>query len=282
MAGTSQWLEPESPDSPPASQNLRIDQPHSARTYDYLLGGRDNYPADREAGDRAEAEFPMLTPTLRSGRSFMHRVTRHLATEAGIRQFLDIGTGIPTSPNLHEVAQQVAPESHVVYVDDDPIVGVHARALLASAPEGRTEFIQADVRQPETILTSTNLTATLDFDQPVALTLLALLHFVPDEDDPHGIVRRLVDALPPGSYLALSHATCDLPAEEAAQACRAADVYSQRGIGMHLRGHDEVLRFFDGMELQEPGLCFPNLWRADAQTPTESTVGGYCALARKP
>ncbi|ABW12495.1 protein of unknown function DUF574 [Parafrankia sp. EAN1pec] len=177
--------------------------------YDYYLGGKDNFPADREAAEQVIGTFPSVRALARQNRSFMTRATRYLAGEMGIRQFLDIGTGIPTSPNLHEVAQSLVPAARVVYADNDPIVLAHARALLASSPQGRTVYLDADLRDPESILDSPQLRETLDLTQPVALSLVAILHFIKG-DEPYAIVRRLLDALPAGSYLVLTHGTADL------------------------------------------------------------------------
>src|SRR5215218_10011905 len=182
---------------------------HPARRYDYWLGGKDNFPADREAGEAVAAVFPSVRIGVLENRRFMCRVVRFLARELGIRQFLDIGTGIPTSPNVHEVVQAVDPASRVVYVDNDPIVLVHARALLTSSPEGATAYIDADLREPEKILNHPDLLRTLDLSQPTGLLLVAILHFIMDADDPYGVVGRLVGAMPSGSHLVVSHVTAD-------------------------------------------------------------------------
>ncbi|WP_050996989.1 MULTISPECIES: SAM-dependent methyltransferase [Frankia] len=260
---------------------LRTDRPHAARMYDYYLGGKDNFPADREAAEQAIAAFPNARVTARVNRAFMTRATRHLAADAGIRQFLDIGTGIPTSPNLHEVAQAVAPDTRVVYADNDPIVLTHARALLTSTPQGRTAYVDADLRDPAAILDSPELQKTLDLSRPLALSLVAIFHFLPDEDDPYGIVRRLVDALPSGSYLVLTHGTADFDpgAEEFAAA------YRQRGVPFQLRSRAEVERLFDGLELVDPGLLVAHRWRPDdddSMSLLDAQVGLYGGVARKP
>ncbi len=189
----------------------RIDmtRPHPARRYDYWLGGKDNFQADRDAAEAIAAVFPSIRTAARENRAFMQRAVRFLAAEAGIRQFLDIGTGLPTANNVHDVAQGIAPESRIVYVDNDPLVLTHARALLTSSDEGATAYIDADVRNPEKILSDPAVQNTLDLSQPVALLLVAILHFIEDDDDPYGIVKRLFSALPAGSYLVLSHATFD-------------------------------------------------------------------------
>ncbi|WP_077063441.1 SAM-dependent methyltransferase [Streptomyces sp. MP131-18] len=242
--------------------DLRLDIPHSARMYDFYLGGKDNYAPDREAARQVEAVFPGISVCARENRHFMHRVTRMLVAQHGMRQWLDIGTGIPTSPNLHEVAQDVEPQVRVVYVDNDPIVLAHARALLNSSPEGRTAYIQADVRHPERILAAPQLTATLDLCQPIVLSLHAVLHFVPDESDPYGIVRRLLDALPSGSALALSHCTPDFDPETWA---RVVDIYRAGGTPAQVRSRSEVERFFEGLDLAEPGLEVAHRWRPDPE-----------------
>ncbi|MEX5709437.1 methyltransferase [Parafrankia soli] len=259
---------------------LRTDVPHAARMYDYFLGGKDNFPADREAAEQTIAVFPNSRIVVRQNRTFMTRATRHLTGELGIRQFLDIGTGIPTSPNLHEVAQEIAPETRVVYTDNDPIVLAHARALLTSTPEGRTSYLHSDVRDIDHILGAQELKETLDLTRPVALSLIAVFHFLSDSDDPYGIIRRLVDALPSGSYVALTHLTADFdPAMLAVQ-----ETYLSRGVPMHLRDRAQVERFFDGLELLEPGLQVVHRWRPDGAVPadlTDAAVSIYGGLAYK-
>lgn len=260
--------------------DLRVDQPHTARMYDYYLGGKDNYEADRQAVDEVEKIFPTIRLAAQTNRDWMHRVTRFLAQQ-GIRQFLDIGTGIPTEPNLHQIAQSVTPDARVVYVDHDPIVLAHARALLVSKPEGRTAFIPADVTTPQAILDSTELHDTLDLTQPVALSLISLLHFIPDEQDAYGIVRTLMNALAPGSYLALSHATGDY---DPALAARGIAVYHAKGLPFQVRSRDEFTHFFDGLELVDPRIAVPHRWRPDHIEPPRSVdakVAFYAAVARK-
>ncbi|MGK5671513.1 SAM-dependent methyltransferase [Micromonospora sp. URMC 106] len=265
----------------------RIDTPvaHPARRYNYWLGGKDNFQADRDSGDAMAAAFPTIRTAALENRRFLQRAVRHLAREAGIRQFLDIGTGIPTADNTHEVAQAVAPGSRVVYVDNDPIVLAHARALLTSSPQGATAYIDADLRDPEKILRHPDLLRTIDLSRPVGLMLVAILHFVPDGDDPYAVVARLLDALPPGSYLAASHATHDHLPPEVAREAKAAG----RGGGPHgvisLRSLAEFTRFFDGLEVVEPGVTSVAEWRAeDAPRPRPSAaeVSMYGAVARKP
>ncbi|ADU11058.1 protein of unknown function DUF574 [Micromonospora sp. L5] len=270
-----------------ASESGRIDTTvaHPARRYNYWLGGKDNFQADRDSGDAMAARFPTIRISALENRRFLRRAVRHLAGEAGIRQFLDIGTGIPTADNTHEVAQSTDPRARVVYVDNDPIVLAHARALLTSSPEGATAYLDADLRDPERILAHPDLRRTLDLSQPVALMLLAVLHFVPDGEDPYAIVGRLLDALPAGSYLAASHATHDyLPEELAAEAKAAARGGGPHGV-INLRSREEVVRFFDGLELVEPGVCSVAEWRADGEPeprPSVVDVSMYGGVARKP
>ncbi|AQW47340.1 SAM-dependent methyltransferase [Streptomyces violaceusniger] len=257
---------PEPPNTP-----LNQGRPHSARMYDYFLGGKDNYVADREAAAKVLTLWPGVMIAARTNRAWMHRAIRFLAAEQGIRQFLDIGTGIPTRPNLHEVAQGIAPDARVVYVDNDPIVLAHAQALLKSSPEGRTAYVHGDITEPGNILASPDLTEVLDLSRPVALSLVSLLHFVPDEWGPYEIVQRLVDALAPGSFLVLSHITPDFD-PEATQ--KTVQVYRSGGISGQIRTRDEVERFFTGLELAEPGLEVPHRWRTDlAETDSQVETG---------
>lgn len=261
--------------------DLRTDVPHSARVYDYLIGGKDNYAADRAAGDASVEAWPSLPTSMKQTRIFMHRVTRTLAAEYGMRQFLDIGTGIPTPPNLHEVAQEVTPEAQVVYVDNDPIVLAHARALLQSSPEGKTGYIQADMRDPEAILRDPKLHEVIDLKQPVVLSLIAIVHFVLDEDDPHGIIQRLMRELAPGSFLALTVFTGDTDPERVAGVGR---TYNERGIPLQIRDRAEAERFFDGLDLIDPGVTLVHHWRPDGmsdQVP-DSHIAMYGGVARKP
>jgi hypothetical protein len=241
---------------------------HIARVYDYWLGGKDNYAADRKAGDAVIETYPYVAAGVRANRAFLARVMRYLAGEAGIRQFLDIGTGIPTANNTHEVAQAVAPDSRVVYVDNDPIVLAHARALLTSSPEGATDYIDADFRDIDHILAGAS--RTLDFSRPVAIMLIAILHLIDDDADPHGIVAKLLATLPSGSYLVISHLSSDIAAAARAQAT---ELLRQL---MHekqtLRSHEEVDSFFTGLDMIEPGLVRIPEWRpyneADAMKPS--------------
>ncbi|WP_280317801.1 SAM-dependent methyltransferase [Nocardia wallacei] len=268
--------------------DLRTGYPHSARIYDYFLGGKDNYEADREQAEQVEKVFPSAGLAARHNRGFMHRATRYLARE-GIRQFLDIGTGIPTEPNLHQIAQQIEPEARIVYVDNDPIVLAHARALMTSSREGWTTYLHADVTQPEQILTAPEVRNTLRPSEPVAISLIALLHFVPDECKPHDIVTTLLDAVPPGSYLVISHATPDFDRE---RFDKIQDIYRGGGIPCQFRSHDEIARFFTGLDLMEPGVVPLPRWRPDlfaVDDPDNDTlatldakVSCYAAIGRKP
>jgi len=260
---------------PPAFDTSVANQ---ARIYDYLLGGKDNYAADREAVDAVIKIAPEMGFTARANRAFLGRAVRYLAAEAGIRQFLDIGTGIPTAGNTHHVAQAAAPESRVVYVDYDPIVLAHARALLNSSEAGATEYIDADLRDTDTILSGAS--RLLDFTQPVAVTMLFILHAIPDEDDPHAIVATVLDALPPGSYLVLSHLGSDIFDEEAQQGFQniVGRMSQQQYTG---RNREQMLRFFDGMELVEPGLVRIEEWRPDPGGSSAYKSTAWGAVGRK-
>lgn len=251
---------------------------HPARVYDYWLGGKDNYPADREAAEKAIAAMPDIAVFARANRAFLRRVTRFLV-DAGIRQYLDIGTGLPTKPNVHEIAQVVAPQSRVVYVDNDPIVLTHARALLTGHPQGMTTYIDSDIRDPDKILQ--HAAQTLDFNQPVAVMALATLQLVANEDDPYGIMTRLMSETPPGSYLAISHPAKDVQVEGAAGAEEALNRLLQGGLNLRTRA--EVARFFDGLDLVEPGIVQVHRWRPE---PGEQRPAGevtiWSGVARKP
>jgi hypothetical protein len=263
-----------------AAVDLQLDRPHSARMYDYYLGGTTNFPADREAVSRVLTAFPQALIASRANRAFMRRATAYLA-EHGLRQFLDVGTGIPTQPNLHEVAQSVAPDARVVYVDNDPIVLAHAQALLISAAEGRTAYVEADLCQPEDILKASVLHETLDLSRPVALSLNAVLHFVPDDDEARRIVDAFTDALAPGSALVVSHATADATANLES----VAGVYRSVGTTVGMRSRERFTRLFERWELIDPGVTFSHLWRPDAATAasaiTEAESSCYVAVARK-
>jgi hypothetical protein len=270
-----------STDSSDVAARLDMTKPHPARRYDYWLGGKDNFQADRDAAEAIAAVFPHIRTAARENRAFMQRAVRYLAAEAGIRQFLDIGTGLPTADNVHDVAQRIAPESRIVYVDNDPLVLVHARALLNSSPEGATAYLDADARDPEKILTDPALHDTLDFSQPIALLMVAVLHFVEDHEDPWAVVRRLVGALPAGSYLVLSHATFDPLDAETIAAMDAVNknikpLFSPRPFA-------GVARFFEGLDVLEPGIVSVSDWRPQpGPRPTPAEATGYGAVARIP
>ena len=263
--------------------DLQTDRPHPARVYDYLLGGKDNFAADRAAAEAGLRANPNSRIPPRANRAFLGRAVRYLAGEAGISQFLDIGTGIPTSPNVHEVAQAVEPRARIVYVDNDPIVLTQARALLTTGPQGRTAYIDADLRDIDAILGSPELQRTLDLSQPVGLLLIAVMHFIPDEDDPWALAARLLAALPSGSYLALSHLTGDF--DPAAWAGVVA-VYRRSGVTMQVRPKPDVARFFAGLDLIDPGVVSLPQWRPDpsdvGRPPSDAAVSVYGGVARKP
>ena len=267
--------------------DLRTDVAHSARVYDVLLGGKTNYQADREAAAQVMKNLPVARLTALENRSFMHRAARYLVEEAGIRQFLDIGTGIPTSPNLHEIVQDVAPDSRVVYADNDPIVLAHSRALHSGTPEGRTAYIHGDLCSPASILDHPDLTETLDLTRPVAITLLTVLHWLAEGSDPYAIVRELLATVPSGSYLVISHVTTDLDAPSLRAV--AADLKTQ-GSNVTPRTKSEVATFFDGLELVAPGLQLIQQWRPAAKPQNipsihadqdEQVVPLYAAVGRK-
>jgi hypothetical protein len=251
---------------------------HPARRYDYWLGGKDNFAADRQSGDAIAAAFPTVRTAVVENRRFVRRAVAFLAEQMGISQFLDIGTGIPTSPNVHEVAQGIDPAARVVYVDNDPIVLAHARALLTSSAQGATAYVDADLRQPDKIINDPALRSTLDFSQPMALILAAIMHFIPDEDDPYGIVARLVAALPQSSYLIMSHATNDYLTPQ-----EVAEIVAGRYGPFFARSHTEFARFFTGLDLVAPGIVSVAEWRAQNEPqprPTAADAYTYCAVAR--
>jgi hypothetical protein len=255
MDETPAWMQAEAQ----TPVDLEVDRPHGARVYDFLLGGKTNYAADREQAERVLAAIPSAVASARENRSFIHRAARHLVAEAGIRQFLDIGTGIPTPPNLHEVAQSVDPSARVVYADNDPIVLTHSRALHTSTPEGATAYIEADATDPAGILESPALRDTFDLDEPVAITLCLLLHWLPDGFDAYGMVRTLLDAVPAGSALVVTHVTKDFDE-------RVGDIeddFEDTGSTVRTRTRAQVERFFEGLEFVEPGLTVPQLWRPE-------------------
>ncbi|MCY1136376.1 SAM-dependent methyltransferase [Actinoplanes sp. Pm04-4] len=269
--------------SDPAAPVIDTSVPHPARRYDYWLGGKDNFAADRESADAIEAKFPGMRAGIRANRAVLRRMTEFLAGEAGVRQFLDIGTGLPTADNTHEVAQRSAPAARVLYVDNDPLVMSHARALLAGSPEGATDYIEADLRDPESILDAARDRQALDFTRPVALMLIAVLHFLrPGRGQAHSVVRTLVDALPSGSYLAATHFTVDfMPAEEKARYQHLLDA----GISdIWPRDRAAFAALFDGLELVDPGIELISRWRPgpqpDSTDPSRISIWG--AVARKP
>ena len=265
----------------PEREPVKIDTSvaHSARIYDYLLGGKDNFAADRDAADQMVEALPNVRPGSRMNRAFLARAVRCLVTECGIRQFLDIGTGIPSAGNTHEIAQAIAPETRVVYVDNDPIVLAHARALLTGTSEGPVAYLHADLREPDAILK--DAARTLDFSQPIALTMLMVLHMIPDADDPHGIVDRLVDALAPGSYLALSHPPNDILPDHVAQMQQRMNDRLGPGQSMTARSRDDVARFFRGLELLQPGVVQVHHWRPDRLPDPNEPASIWCAVGRK-
>jgi hypothetical protein len=270
------WLTAPLPAGKPAEIDTSV--AHPARVYDYWLGGKDNFAADREAGDRVLGATPGLRERVQANRAFLVRAVRYLAGEAGIRQFLDIGTGIPSANNTHEVAQQAAPDSRTVYVDNDPIVLTHARALLAGGPEGSIQYIDGDVRDVASIIRAAS--RTLDFTQPTALMLLGILHLIQDAEGPDEIVARLMDALPSGSYLAISHPASDIHPGQAEAQRR----YNERvSTPQTLRTRAEVSRFFEGLDLVPPGLVYVHTWRPgpDDIVPPDG-VSAYGGVARKP
>ncbi len=280
---------PDRPEQPgedrPASAALReidISKPHPARIYDYFLGGKDNFAADRQTARQVLQNWGAVRAAVRENRAFLGRAVHYLAAEAGIRQFLDIGTGLPSANNVHEVAQAADPQCRVVYVDNDPMVLSHARALLASDPRGACAYIDADLREPDKVLGHPVTRATLDFSQPVALMLVAVLHFIPDEDEPGPSVQTLVDALAPGSYVVASHVTDEHNQQGLAGAGRA---YSDRGLRGALRGPEEFAELaFTGLELISPGVVLVSEWRPDTGSlrPMASEINAYCGVARKP
>ncbi len=259
--------------------SLDTSVPHIARVYDYWLGGKDNFAADRVVAEQVIASLPEIRLSVRAQRAFLGRAVHYLVAEAGIRQFLDIGTGLPSANNTHEVAQRAAPESRVVYVDNDPIVLLHARSLLTSLPEGATAYVDADLRDIGRILARAQ--AVLDFGLPVAVMLLGVLHCIPDEDDPAALVARLMEAVPPGSYLVISHPASDVATAQMATSMRAYN--DQAAVPLTARSHAEVTRFFAGLDLIDPGLVQLHRWRAGTGNPgTIRNLPNYGAVARKP
>jgi SAM-dependent methyltransferase len=258
--------------------DLQTGRPHPARVYDYLLGGHTNFPADRAAAEQGIKANPASRTPVLQNRAFLRRAVHFLAAERGIDQFLDIGSGIPSAPNVHHVAQEVNPAARVVYVDNDPIVLAHARPLLTDG----TDYLQADLRDVDAILGAPQLRATLDLDRPVGLLLIAILHFLGDADDPEAIVTRLLAALPPGSHLVLSHLTGDF-APEAWE--HVAAIYRRTGVTLQVRSRERIAGFLTGLEPVDPGLVLVNRWRPEGEAggrPTDAEVSVYGGVARKP
>jgi SAM-dependent methyltransferase len=262
----------------PTVKSLDTGTPHSARLWNYWLGGKDNFQADRDAGDAIAGMLPSIVALAREDRKFLRRSVEHLVRDGGIRQILDIGTGLPTADNTHQVAQRAAPETRVVYVDNDPLVLVHARALLQGTEEGATTYVEADLNDPESIMRAAR--ETLDFSQPIALSLVALLHLVADEDEPTRIVRELLDALAPGSYVTLSHATGDFDPETWE---RVVEVYRKGGTAAQVRSHAEFSAFFTGLDLLDPGVVLAALWHPELGEPQGGEeIPLYVGIGRKP
>jgi hypothetical protein len=251
---------------------------HPARVYNYWLGGKDNFAADREVGEQTKAAYPGIVAGVKAQRAFLASAVRYLVA-AGVRQFLDIGTGLPAANNTHEVAQSLAPESRVVYVDNDPMVLAHARALLTSTPEGACAYLDADVRDTGNVLRAAS--GLLDFGQPVAVMLVGILHLLPDSDDPAGITARLVSAVPAGSWIAIAHPASDVAADQVATMTSR---YNQRvATAATLRTHAEISAFFAGTDLLPPGLVQYHQWRpGEPVGDAKGEVAAYCGLGRKP
>jgi hypothetical protein len=282
----ARWSFQESPEpavSDPVRAQIDTSVPHPARRYNYLLGGKDNFAADRASGDEMIARFPTVRIAAIENRRFLRRTIRFLTEEAGVRQFLDIGTGLPTADNTHEVAQKYAPASRVVYVDNDPMVMAHARALLTSTPQGKTTYLEDDLRDPAGIMARPDLRATLDLSQPVGLMLVAVLHFVGGHGGAAPIVGTLMDALPSGSYLVASHATGDpWPAEGLGEYLKQ---FEAGTVDIWPRGRAEFAALFDGLELVPPGVTTISEWRADDEPqprPDPNDIAMYGAVGRKP
>jgi O-methyltransferase involved in polyketide biosynthesis len=260
-----------------ADPGINTDVPQTARIWNYWLGGKDNFPVDREVGDQILDAFPAIVENARASRAFLARAVRYLAGEAGIRQFLDIGTGLPTANNTHQVAQRVAPDSRIVYVDNDPVVLTHARALLTSTPEGKTAYIDADLRDPDKILQAA--AQTLDLTQPIAIMLMGILGHIADDDEAQSIVKRLMGGVPSGSYLTMNDGTDT--SEEVVEAAR---IWNQSANPTyHLRSPDRIARFFDGLELVEPGVVSPPRWHPEpSRSGPPAEIDSSCGVGRKP
>jgi S-adenosyl methyltransferase len=275
--GTQEPQEGTPPSGHDAAMSIDTSVAHVARVYDYWLGGKDNFAADRRAGEQAISAYPDIVYSVRANRAFLSRTVRYLAKGAGIRQFLDIGTGIPTANNTHEVAQSAAPGSNVVYVDNDPVVLTHARALLVSDARGHTNYIDADLRDTGRILAEAAL--TLDFSQPVAIMLMAILQHIDDAEDPYAIVDTLVGAVPPGSYLAISHPAADIETEAMAQMAERLNKLMAEKVTFRTR--PQVARFFAGLELVEPGMVRVQEWRPDTEIEAKSPAALWGGVGRK-
>ena len=271
------WLTPEAGRTQPPG--IDVSTAHIARVYNYWLGGKDNYPPDREAAQRVISAYPPILASVRAQRQFLVRAVHYLAFDAGIRQFLDIGTGLPSADNTHEVAQRAAPGARIVYVDNDPIVLAHARALLSGSPEGETAYIDADLRDTGTILREA--AAVLDFGQPVAVMLVGVLHCIPDADDPAALVRRLLAAVCSGSYLVVAHPASDIHTTLIGDAAGQLNEVMEQGVT--LRSRAEVSRLITGLDLLEPGLVQLHRWRPGPAGPVpDHELANYGAVARKP
>ncbi|MEU9309903.1 SAM-dependent methyltransferase [Streptomyces sp. NPDC048256] len=265
---------------------LKIDtsKPHPARMYDYFLGGKDNYEVDRDAAEQFIKVAPEVREGVRANRYFMHRAVRHVVAEGGVRQILDIGTGLPTEPNVHQIAHSIAPGTRVAYVDNDPIVSTHSMALMADADtdsgtNAHTSVVLADLRDPRAVLDHPDVRKIIDFDEPVALLLVAVVHFLADADDPDAVVATLRDALPTGSYLVLSHATGDVHEDRRENA---ASVYNKASASLNLRPHARVLDFFGDFTLLDPGLVPVPDWRPEEPPKHDAPpIGIYGGVARK-
>jgi hypothetical protein len=262
------------PEPPPYDTTVA----HPARVYNYWLGGKDNFEADREVGEQTKAAYPDIVSGVRAQRAFLASAVRYLVAQRGVRQFLDIGTGLPVAENTHEVAQSLAPESRVVYVDNDPMVLAHARALLTSAPEGACAYLDADIRDTGNVLRAAS--GLLDFGQPIAVMLIGILHLIPDADDPAGIVAGLVDKLPAGSWLAIAHPASDVASDKVATMTAR---YNQRvATAATLRSHAEISAFFDRTDLLPPGVVQYHQWHpGEPARDAEGEIAAYCGLGRK-
>lgn len=275
---SGRWYESVVPDDVVPTPDIDTSVPHIARVYNYWLGGKDNFAADREAGEKVVAVFPDVLVSVREQRAFLGRAVHYLVSDAGIRQFLDVGTGLPAADNTHEVAQRAAPESRVVYVDNDPIVLAHARALLVGSPEGATAYIDADLRDTDAIVRGA--ARLLDFSKPVAVMLLGVLHCIPDEQDPAAVVARLMTAVAPGSYLVIAHPAIDIATRQMGESVRGYN--EQASVPLSPRTHAEVCQFFDGLELIEPGVVQLHRWHARADAPgTDRELANYGGVGRK-